>query len=156
MAKERWTVSLDFWIINAFYDSAYNASQTGPEIIETDDCGPDNLISSGYALWLVLVPAVACVVQLPGSLFLFRRSNFYRFCPELGIVDALALISLIAQALLKGYPWSQSVTAVLAVRDGIGRGDLWWRRDLYAYLGSSGTADNGTKAFFFLMYLMIL
>jgi hypothetical protein len=126
-----WDFTFSFWIINGAYISNYNASlYTEPKIIEIDDCGPADLISAGFALWLVLVPAVACVVQLPGSLILFQRSNFYRFSPELGLVDTLAVISLLIKALWKGYRWDESIAAVFTVRDGIGQGDLWWRKDL--------------------------
>ncbi|PGH19181.1 hypothetical protein AJ80_04150 [Polytolypa hystricis UAMH7299] len=126
-----WSFSFSLWVVNGAYESDYNGTAyIKPNITEIDDCGPDNLISAGYALWLVLVPAVACVVQLPGSLFLFRRSNFYRFSPELGLVDCFAVLTLIVKALWNGFRWDESIAAVFTVRDGIGRGDLWWRKDL--------------------------
>jgi len=96
----------------------------------SESCGPANTLSAGNAFWLVFVLAIACVVQLPGSVFLFGRSNFYRFSPELGIADALATAALIVRALWRGYRWTESVVAVFVVREGIGRGDLWWRENL--------------------------
>ncbi|KAF2811714.1 uncharacterized protein BDZ99DRAFT_475235 [Mytilinidion resinicola] len=137
-----WSFSFSLWVVNGAYVSNYNASlYREPDIIEIDDCGPANLISAGFALWLVLVPAVACVVQLPGSLVLYRRSNFYRFSPELGLVETLAVLSLLTKALWKGYRWDESIAAVFAVRDGIGQGDLWWRKDLEAMFPADEVAD---------------
>ncbi|KAF3939207.1 hypothetical protein ABW19_dt0206094 [Dactylella cylindrospora] len=123
--------SFSLWIVNGFYDSDWDskaANRSTTTVI--DDCRPANLISAGFALWLVLVPAVACVSQLPGSTFLFKRSNFYRFSPELGLVEALSTITLVIKGLLSGFSWHQSVCGVLVVREGIGQGDLWWRRDI--------------------------
>src|SRR5271156_4539747 len=77
-----------------------------------DSCPPTNTLSSGNAFWVVFVLAVACVVQLPGSIYLFDRSTFYRFSPELGLVDALATAALIIKALHGGYRWAESVVAV--------------------------------------------
>ena len=131
------------WIINHGYVSSYNGSlYTTPEIIETNDCGPSNLISAGHAFWLVLVPAVACVVQLLSSLFLFRRSNFCRFSSGLGIVDTLVMLSLLLKAFWRGYRWDESIAAVFAVRDGIGRKDLWRRADLEALSNPDGALET--------------
>lgn len=105
-----------------------------------DTCGPANLLSAGYALWLVLVPAVACVLQHPGSVFLFGRSNFYRFAPELGIADGLGVVALLVKALRQGHRWRESVVAVFVVREGIGRGELWWRAD------GTGMEEEGERA----------
>lgn len=125
-----WSFSFSLWIVNGIYESNYNASAyQKPTIITVDDCGPPNLISPGYGLWLVLVPAVACVSQLPGSLLLFGRSNFYRFSPELGIAEALAAVVLLVKAVWAGYRWDEGLAAVLVVREAIGRGDLWWRSE---------------------------
>ncbi len=122
------TFSASFWIINVVYYSEWNESSwKEPKTIEEDDCGPANLISSGFALWLVLAPAVACVVQLPGSILFHGRSNFYRFAPEMGMADCLATLILLFKALRRGYGWTQSVLAVFLIREGIGEGDLWWR-----------------------------
>jgi hypothetical protein len=95
-----------------------------------ESCPKPNTLSAGNAFWIVFVFAVACVVQLPGSIFLFERSNFYRFSPDLGIVDALATIALITRGIYSGYGWPETIVAVFLVRDGIGRGDLWWREEL--------------------------
>ncbi|RFU25230.1 hypothetical protein B7463_g11096, partial [Scytalidium lignicola] len=140
-----WSFSFEAYFINAYYISDLNTThveQPKPHII--DNCGPSNLISSGFALWLVLVPAVACVVQLPGSVFLYRRSNFYRFAPEIGLADCLATILLLARALLRGYGWKESVAAIFLIREGIGRGDLWWRDEVATTEGSqrTGLMDN--------------
>ena len=126
------------WIINRGYVSSYNDSlYTTPEIIEIDDCGPSNLISANHTLWLVLVHAVACVIQLPGSLFLFRQSNFYRFSPELGIVDTLAVLSLLLTAFWRGYCWNESIATVFAAEDG-----LWWRANLEALSHPDGALET--------------
>jgi hypothetical protein len=136
-----WEFSFSVYFVNVHYLSYLNDSYwKEPEIQEVDNCGPPNLISSGYALWLVLVPAVACVVQLPGSVFLYRRSNFYRFAPEIGVADCLATVILLAKALWKGYRWKESVAAVFLVREGIGRGDLWWRG--IASVGTDNEAED--------------
>ncbi|KAK6537093.1 hypothetical protein TWF694_011293 [Orbilia ellipsospora] len=130
-----WSFSFSFWIVNGIYESdrnvtAYRLRLNESEPIIIEQCGPSNLISAGYALWLVLIPAVACISQLPGSTFLSERSNFYRFSPELGIVETLNIIVLVIKGLLSGFGWHQSVLGVFVVREGIGNGDLWWRRDL--------------------------
>jgi hypothetical protein len=139
-----WEFSFTGYFVNAYYGSFLNDSYwEGAKLQEVDNCGPPNLISTGYALWLVLVPAVACVVQLPGSVFLYRRSNFYRFAPEIGMADCLATITLLAKALRKGYSWKESVAAVFIVREGIGRADLWWRG-----IASVESADQGRPLFF--------
>lgn len=125
-----WSFSFSLWIINGVYYSDWNATNhRTPKTITVDECGPPNFISGGYALWLVLVPAIACVAQLPGSVFLYGRSNFYRFSPELGIAECLAVIALTFEAMTLGYRWDMSLVAVFAVRDGIGKNDLWWREE---------------------------
>jgi hypothetical protein len=102
-------------VINGVYISEYNSAfYAKPEVIKIDECGPDNLLSAGFALWLVPVPAVACVVQLSGSIFLFNRSNFSRFSPELGIIDSLAVLILFAKALSNGYLWNEVIAAASA------------------------------------------
>jgi hypothetical protein len=123
-----WEFAASAYIVNVYWASWLNESNWDvPKIREIDSCGPPNLWSAGYALWLALIPAVGCVVQCPGSVFLFRRSNFYRFAPEIGIADSLAVMTLVFKALIKGYRWKESVAAVLLVREGVGRGELWWR-----------------------------
>jgi hypothetical protein len=125
-----WSFSASVYFINIYYSSSINDSYVEPsKPQEIDNCGPPNLISPGFALWLVLVPAVACVVQLPGSVFLYRRSNFYRFAPEFGLADCLATLMILSKALWQGYGWKESVAAVFIVREGIGKGDLWWREE---------------------------
>lgn len=123
-----WEFSASAYIVNVYWASWINESYWDvPKTSVIDSCGPPNSVSAGYALWLALIPAVGCVVQCPGSVFLFRRSNFYRFAPEIGIADSLAALSLVVKALLKGYRWKESVAAVLVIREGVGRGQLWWR-----------------------------
>jgi hypothetical protein len=89
------------------------------------------------------VLAVGCVVQLPGSVLLFDRSNFYRFSPELGIADALSVIVLLIKARWKGYQWRESLVAVFVVREGIGRGELWWRERIDAGRFQLNSNDTG-------------
>jgi hypothetical protein len=123
-----WEFSFSAYFVNVFYISSINETYWDkPENKIVDYCGPSNLISSGFVLWLLLVPAIACVVQLPGSVFLYRRSNFYRFAPEIGLADCLATVCLIVRAIWKGYRWKESIAAVFLVREGVGKGDLWWR-----------------------------
>ena len=148
--------SASLWIVNVLYYSEWNESTWEvPKTIEQDDCGPANLISPGFALWLVLAPAVACAVQLPGSILFHGRSNFYRLAPEMGMADCLATLILLHKALRRGYGWTQSVLAVFLIREAIGEGKLWWRenestRDLEAppsyqeATASPGTVDVGT------------
>lgn len=123
-----WDFTFSAYFVNVYWISSINDTYWDvPKTRIVDDCGPPNLLSSGFALWLILVPAVACVIQLPGSVFLYGRSNFYRFAPEIGLADCLATICLVAKALWKGYRWKESVASVFLVREGIGAGDLWWR-----------------------------
>ena len=79
-------------------------------------------------------------MQLEGSVFLFRRSNFYRFAPEIGLADSLATLALVGKALIRGYRWKESVAAVLLVREGVGSGELWWRE------GSEVGSNGGTQS----------
>src|SRR5579862_1651439 len=99
---------VSIYIATISYSSRLNETDwyTPPTKI-VDNCGPPNTISSGYALWLVLIPAVGCVVQLPGSVFLHKRSNFYRFAPEIGIADALASVVLAGKAVVRGRRWKE-------------------------------------------------
>ena len=124
-----WGITATLWIVNVGYYSEWNESTwKSRELIETDDCGPANLISPGFVLWLVLAPAIACVVQLPGSVLFYGRSNLYRFAPEMGVADCLATLALLVKALRAGYTWTQSVLGIFLIREAIGEGDLWWRK----------------------------
>jgi hypothetical protein len=145
-----WSFSASAYFINIYYSSGINDSYLEPaKPQEVDNCGPPNLISSSFALWLVLVPAIACVVQLPGSVFLYRRSNFYRFAPEIGLADCLATLMILAKALWRGYGWKESVAAVFIVREGIGKGDLWWREE-----AAVGSTNECTVMFFEVLGLL--
>lgn len=122
--------SVSAWIFNiVYYDDWNESTWKVPKTIEQDDCGPANLISSGFALWMVLAPAIASVVQLPGSILFHGRSNFYRFAPEMGLADCLATLILLLKALRRGYGWTHSVLAVFLIREAIGEGSLWWREE---------------------------
>lgn len=137
-----WDLSISGYFVNIYYVSTINDTYWDkPQIRVVDGCGSPNLISSGFVLWLILVPAVACVVQLPGSVFLYGRSNFYRLAPEIGVADCLATVCLVLKALWRGYRWKESVAAVFAVREGIGAGDLWWRGMGTTQSSSQGRLD---------------
>lgn len=125
-----WSFYASLWVVSITYSSDLNSTHwEARETVEVDDCGPLSVNTPGYALWLALVPAVACVVHLPGSVLLPGRSSLYRLSPELGLADALATLGLVVRALWEGYKWREAVVAVLAVREGFGRADLWWRQD---------------------------
>ena len=130
-----WSFDINIFGVAGAYWSSELANFTKPSnvtapIIPPDDCGPANLLSPGNAFWMVFVLAIACVVQLPGSIFLFDRSNFYRFSPELGVADALSVLVLLSKARWRGYQWRESLVSVFVVREGVGRGDLWWRESI--------------------------
>lgn len=108
-----WEFSISAYFVNIVYLSTINESYWDePEIL------------SGLVLWLLLVPAIACVVQLPGSVFLYRRSNFYRFTPEIGLADCLATVCLVSKAVWYDCRWKEAIAAVFLVRDGVGSGEL--------------------------------
>ena len=142
-----WSVDINIFGIAGAHWSSELANLTKPPnatipaILPPDNCGPANLLSAGNAFWLVFVLAVACVVQLPGSVFLFDRSNFYRFSPELGVADALSVLVLLLKATWRGYQWRESLVAVFVVRESIGRGDLWWRERIDVSRFESNTND---------------
>ncbi|SPO06508.1 uncharacterized protein DNG_09198 [Cephalotrichum gorgonifer] len=122
-----WSISASLFIVGFSYSSALNESYWDvPPTVEVDECG-SRLISPGYVLWLVFVPAVACASQLQGSVYLNGRSTLYRLSPGIGIADALATLGLVAKALWNGYPWKTAVTAAFIAREGIGRSNAWWR-----------------------------
>jgi hypothetical protein len=59
-----WEFSFSVYFVNVYYLSYLNNLHwKEPKLQEVDDCSPLKLVSSGYILWLALVPAVACVVQ---------------------------------------------------------------------------------------------
>jgi|SRR5579859_6467224 len=75
------------------------------------------------------------------------RSNFYRFSPELGVADALSTLVLLVRARWRGYQWWESLVAVFVVREGVGRGDLWWREKIYTARFEVNRENNtGSKA----------
>src|SRR2546423_8509862 len=142
-----WSVDINLFGVAGAHWSSELANLTKPTnttipILPPDECGPANLLSAGNAFWLVFVLAVGCVVQLPGSIFLFDRSNFYRFSPELGIADALSVLVLLIKATWRGHQWREALVAVLVVRESIGRGDLWWRERIDAASFGSNMNEN--------------
>jgi hypothetical protein len=142
-----WSVDINLFGVAGAHWSSEFANLTKPTnttnvILPPDLCGPANLLSAGNAFWLVFVLAVGCVVQLPGSVYLFDRSNFYRFSPELGVADALSVLVLLVKGTWRGHQWRESLVAVFVVRAGIGRGDLWWRERIDVTRFDSNTNDD--------------
>ena len=67
------------------------------------------------------------MVQLPGSLILPFHQGFYRLAPEIGFLEACAVIVLVFRGV---FTFKQklrtSVKATLALRKALGEGDRWW------------------------------
>jgi len=120
-------VACVYWSNSAWNRTAEGGNGTNFVPVEIDNCGPIDVLTPGKAVWLLLVPVVACAVHLPGSMFLLNRSTWYRLSPEFGIADTLATMLFLVKALWRGHGWKNSVLAMLLMRDGIGRGDMWWR-----------------------------
>jgi len=129
-----WEFTASAYFINVCWASWLNESyweRPQPKVI--DNCDPPNILSPGYALWLALL-------KLPGSTFLYRRSKFHRFTPEIKLTDCLATAALASKALLRGYRWKESIAAALLVREGMGAGELWWREG--REMGCNGAGED--------------
>ncbi|KAM5366406.1 hypothetical protein ACJZ2D_010516 [Fusarium nematophilum] len=140
-----WSLSISLYVVNVAYASWLNeTSWDVPETsrIEVDICGNPNLLSPGFVLWLILVPAIACTTHLPGSTLFHGHATVYRLSPASSLADCFATLVLVGNALLKGYPWRQSVAGVLLVRQGIGLDKTYWRQQKQRTPGHSAEVDQ--------------
>lgn len=65
-----------------------------------------------------------------GSTILPKAGGFYRLAPELGILEAMAVLILVGKALfIYRKSMRQSVLAAMTLRYFKAEDDLWWQRD---------------------------
>lgn len=111
--------------VTSTLEASENATPTPtPDVIPT--CH-DQRVSSLRAIRMIIVLAAVSALHLPGSLVFQKRSRFYRFAPEVGLVDLIATLVTIAQsAILHKRSLREAVTAVLICRHFTPKEDEWW------------------------------